>query len=439
MGRFRIYASKNNTILEDSETNTGLNEVSELWYGDSGISRLLMKYDIDSYMNRYFDGDVPSLLSADTSLVLYSPIPIYSADSFQATSFDVECYLMEQSWDEGIGHDFIGFDTDDGYSNWYSASSLVAWDNTGATDQNILLVNQHFDNGDEPFSATISSNVSALWAQFTGQNYGVIYKYTDETEADSSESKKIKEFFTRHTHTYYKPYMQIDWDNRIEYDENNFIVGQNNRLFTIFSNSGRLTDPYSVINLKLDYTDVFNQITSHTLTGIVKQQTGVYYVDYDFSDCDFDSDISLTWRVQYYDNYAYRDVVKTGRTAALGEIWETDESVIDINKYVFSIPNLKDKYYVGEVDYLEVLIRKSWEFDSYSNAKNLEYSIHLVDGNDEFIMEDWCGVSYYNDQNFIKLDTYWYIPKQKYRIKFRLLNDSSQRISLYEKDFWVVK
>lgn len=438
MGRFRVYANKNNTIIENSDVNTGLNEVSELWYGDSGISRLLMKYDIDSYMNRYFDGNVPSLLSADTLSVLYSPIPIYSSETFQATSFDIQCYLMEEDWDEGVGYDFIGLNTEDGYSNWYSATTISAWTTNGATDQNILLSSQHFDSGDEPYSASISSNVSALWAQFTGDNFGVIFKYHDDYEALSSETKKIKEFYTRHTHTYYIPYLQVDWDDRVQYDANNFVVGQSNRLYILFSNSGRLTDPYSVINLKLDYIDVFSQLTSHTLTGIVKQQTGIYYVDYDFSDCGFGTDIDLTWRVKYYDNYAYTDVVKTGRTANITDIWNSDTSLIDIKKYAFSIPNLKEKYYVGEVDYLEILVREFWEFETYISAKNLEYSIYLVDGNMEFIMEDWTGVSYYNDQNFIKLDTIWYIPNHKYRIKFRLLNDSSQRIAIYNKDFKVL-
>ena len=55
MGKYRIYPSKSNSIIEGKRINTGENEVMELWYGSSGIARHLVKvdFDVDVYKQRH--------------------------------------------------------------------------------------------------------------------------------------------------------------------------------------------------------------------------------------------------------------------------------------------------------------------------------------------------------------------------------------------------
>ena len=51
MGIYRTYFDKNNTIIKDSDVNTGRNQVSELYFGEN-ISRLLFYCSFDELKNK---------------------------------------------------------------------------------------------------------------------------------------------------------------------------------------------------------------------------------------------------------------------------------------------------------------------------------------------------------------------------------------------------
>ena len=51
MGIYRTYFDKNNTIIKDSEVNTGRNQVSELYFGET-ISRFLFYCSFDELKSK---------------------------------------------------------------------------------------------------------------------------------------------------------------------------------------------------------------------------------------------------------------------------------------------------------------------------------------------------------------------------------------------------
>ena len=144
MGTYRIYPSKSNTIIENSPTtNTGSNEIGELWYGLDGLTRHLFHFDVTEYMNYYALGFVPHITGTTAELKLYliSPTTLAS-DEEMAKSFDLEIYEADRSWDEGNGYYFAGSDIEAGYSNWNSATTIQEWTSAGG-DYSTLILSGH--------------------------------------------------------------------------------------------------------------------------------------------------------------------------------------------------------------------------------------------------------------------------------------------------------
>ena len=61
----RTYIDKNNTIIKDSETNTGRNPIAELFYGGAeayaDYTRHLLYFDVADLQARYANGELGDL------------------------------------------------------------------------------------------------------------------------------------------------------------------------------------------------------------------------------------------------------------------------------------------------------------------------------------------------------------------------------------------
>lgn len=216
MGTYRIYPSKSNSILEDSPTiNTGLNEVSELWYGLDGISRHLIKFSFSGYNEQYGLGNVPHISGTTATFKLFPCYPTYELDNDSdvevADSFDLEIVVMDRDWDEGVGHDFIGLNKTVGFSCWNSASTLVEWTTPGG-DYSDQVFSGHVNYANEVISLD-SAPGDVFWDTVTGTNNGYMVKFTDDFEALTTSLKSVAKFYTEKTNTYSLPYIELEWTN----------------------------------------------------------------------------------------------------------------------------------------------------------------------------------------------------------------------------------
>jgi len=209
MGTYRLYPSKSNTLIQNTPTiNTGLNEVMELWYGEDGVTRHLIRFEFSGYNQQYQLGYVPHITGTTATLKLYPCYPIrLETDEVFANSFDLEVGVVQQDWDEGEGYNFIGGTA--GFSNWTSAATLTEWASAGG-DYLYQVFSGHYNAANEVLSLDVTDEIE-LWSNFTGNNFGLIVKYTDDYEALTGENKTIAKFFTEKTHTYFKPYIELIW------------------------------------------------------------------------------------------------------------------------------------------------------------------------------------------------------------------------------------
>jgi len=436
MARYRIYPTKNTTILEDYPTiNTGENEVTELWYGLNGVTRYLVKFNTSEYVNKYNLGLVPHITATTASFVMQNCYPIFEdteyATSVRASSCDLIVKTVQQAWDEGNGHDFVGVSKESGYCNWTSAATTTAWAAAGG-DYVYTVFSGHIDKGYENLSGSVTNEIE-LWNVFTGTDHGLAVMYSASSEALTTAARSVLKFYTRHTNTYYKPYIQFDWDNQVTDHREEIYTGVSKRLYLYTKKYNTFTNIYSANSVIVTYPQNGGS-SGWTATSINNPMKGIYYVEYTTPGAASAGTIFTdTWNITYESGVTPADVAQTGSIVSITAAWDTSNSdLIDPAEYDLRMPDLKDEYTKGSNIYSE--IQNITKYTSTNNVlKTMDYRIDLVDGNTYLEMVPWEGVSYTTDTNFIMIDTDWFISGQTYELKFRydidgtLLYDTEKR------------
>lgn len=426
--RYRLYPSKDTTIIEEKTFNTGLNQVGELWYGDEGITRHLMYFDIDKWVSRVENTLSPEdITDISCTLKIFNCYEIYETEK-QARSVDVEICNMTTTWDEGAGFSFKNSLGSVGYANWYSATSIIPWTTVGGDFNSTRIFSGHIDQGNENISGNVDTIIQDWYTG--GSNNGLMLKFTDDYETLTSNTQTILKFHTKNTNTYMLPYIQFDWDGQIEDDRNNIIPGYSRRLYLYTRNNGTYTNVHDISEVIISFDNDETPITANT---IINQYPGIYYIDFD---CPTGvTSFYDTWNVTYEEETDEVEISQSG--VCINTSWETNSTALENQTYCISIPNIKPFYDTSSQRFLEVRALKKYTSD-IEVLKGLQYRIDLVDGKNTFEMVDWESVSYTNNQNVIFLDTTWFLLNNNYRISFRpepmseiLLEDDISR------NFWV--
>ena len=146
----RTYIEKNNTIIKNSEVNTGRNPIAELYYGGqestTDYTRHLLYFDVEGLQEKYNNGEFGDLskLTHTLRMCKFTLIEIYTlkkVDEKQRTSsFDLLLFRVNQDWDEGTGYDYqrlVKLESDNNItyvetaSNWFNATTLTPWSQEG--------------------------------------------------------------------------------------------------------------------------------------------------------------------------------------------------------------------------------------------------------------------------------------------------------------------
>ena len=148
----RTYIDKNNTIIKNSDVNTGRNPIVELYYGgktgETDFTRHLLYFDIEDLQNRYNNGELGDLSKVTHTLRMCNSSYFDSNlqaqkvldDKQRTSSFELMLFRINQDWDEGTGYDYQRYmkledDNDITFvqsaSNWFLADTLNPWSSDG--------------------------------------------------------------------------------------------------------------------------------------------------------------------------------------------------------------------------------------------------------------------------------------------------------------------
>ena len=272
--------NKCNTIIKDSEINTGLNPVAELNIG-SNITRILLNFNTEDLKNKIKNGEINTKnLTHKLKMTNCGNInlPLVEDDFFngcnnkkRVISFDIIAFKLPMEWDEGRGYDYHGdnvkenhkFISKDG-SNWFQAKNNVKWNIEGIYSDDLIIGSQHFDYGIENLNIDITDYINKVLNE-EENFYGIGLKISIENNKDD----RFISFFTNHTNTFFHPYLETTDNNIILDNRYNFHLNVKNKLYLFVSDNGEY------INL-----DKLPTCTIDDIEYDVKQGgKGVYYIE----------------------------------------------------------------------------------------------------------------------------------------------------------------
>ena len=435
----RTYFDKNNTIQYNDLTNTGLNPVSELFYGgdtnDTKYSRFLFYFDEDRIKEFYTGGTMPDLAKMTHTLNLTNTSAFdlellnqqTSDGKDRATSFDLILFNVTQDWDEGSGYDYLtgkfiggrGNTVSVQASNWSEAQNNTTWSGGNGTYSGsasaITIETIHFDKGNEHIELDITDTVNS-YLSGGSTNYGLGLAFTRIFEESPSDDYQYVGFFTRHTQTFFEPYIETKYVDPILDDRNKFYLDKANKLYLYVNLGGEATDLDSNPTVIISDNDG-TQVSAITATTHVTK--GVYCVDVQLNTASGHSA-----ELMYTDTWSGLIIDGVTRTAVENDFLLRDSGCYyDIGtnealpkKFGFSVSGIKrdERIVRGDVRRINISARIPYTVDQQQIIDNLQYRLYVKEGKGEVTVTDYQDVHRTATSNYFMLDTESLIPQTYY-------------------------
>lgn len=432
----RTFFDKNNTLIKNSYLNTGRNPVTELFYGGKGksnqFSRFLFHFDTTRLINLYNDKTFADLSKLKHTLKLtntasfnYDLLNGTMGNKDRACSFDLIVFPINQPWDEGVGYDFqeCGLIAGEcaisyGPSNWIYPRTGENWSGGMGVYSGLptVIATQHFDFGNENIEVDITDYINGILTGNT--SYGLGIAYARQYELTETSSLQYVGFFTRHTQTFYEPYIETVYSNHIKDDRNNFFLDKPNKLYLYVNLAGNPTnlDNLPSVSVYDENGDLFEYFAPTAVAHVTK---GVYSIDITVPTTSSSQqghlyndvwsnivingvsrpDISLEF--QLMDSYGYYNV---GATDSLPKS-------VAVN--VSGIKNL-ERIKRGDIRKVIVSTRIPYTVEQTQNITDLKYRLYVKEGRNEVTVVDFQPIEMASNYNYFLVDTESMIPNTYY-------------------------
>lgn len=451
----RTYISKFNTIIKDSNLNTGINPVAELVYG-ANTTRMLVYFDHNHIKNLVEDKVFP-----DTSKLKHT-LKITNAGSLDFTqmhcgetssiadnvkirtsSFDLIFFLLPMEWDGGKGFDYAHSFFNQGYyarncgavnvdskkllssdgSNWFQARNGFKWSEEGvysnetlsneydkwSSDEGskIIIGRQHFDIGNEDIEFDIT-DVMNLYINGYLENYGIGIAFSPRLERTKDEVDNYVGFMTHKTPSFFEPYVETTYNDYIDDDRTNFALNKDNKLYLYCNVGGSLTNLDEMPTCSVDGTEYE-----------VKQETkGVYYIDIKLSSKQYKPNTMLydTWGNIKLCGEQLEDVELDFVTKSQNIFFGIGDKIEENQHFTPTVYGIQsdEKIKRGDVRKLTFLNKINYDRNKASLVSDMEWRLYIKDGTREVEVFKFEKVNKAYDENFVMVDTNVLIPQRYY-------------------------
>jgi len=472
MSILRSYINKNNTIISNSFVNTGRNPVIELNFGASdlivpnfGFTRFIFDLDLSLLEENISSG----VISTGCTSAMTHTLQMTNTSSFdnellnsfmsnerrRATSFDLILWRIPkfsgntgipQLWDEGVGYDYSDFNIAQNSanggispltyvdsraystrpSNWYQTTTLSGWSQNGIyNNKNEGVVNysgltivarQHFELGNEDLNMDMTNEINGILnGSITGvTGWGISYLPQIENITGLTESYSVA-FFSRHTQTFYQPYLLTNYNDLITDDRNLFLKNQENKLFLYVYQNGDFANLDSDPFVRIEDRNGVAITGMASLTTCLKTK-GVYEVTVPngFSNSPtpclfYDVWSGLTINGQSVPNVTnqftlqpYTSGIQIGSVSKDPEIYGFDFYGILQNEKILNTDIRK----VG------VTIKKAYTGQQLLLDVSGFYRVYVTEGTTEVLVQDWTPLNRTPNEYYFIFDMRDKIPNQ---------------------------
>ena len=467
------YFSKNNTLISNSLTNTGRNPVTELFYGSlatsqypNGYSRFIFDLDLTLLQEKVADGTISStctdsmthtLRMVNTSTFNLEQLNTTTSQGrLRATSFDLILFRIpgNQMWDEGVGYDFADLiyeysNSDRNFStrpsNWIQTTTLSGWtsqgiynnNNSGSTPYSSLTIvdTQHFQFGNENISFDMTSEINQILSgTLTGvTGWGIAYLPQIENLTGLTDNYEVQ-FFTRHTQTFYEPFLETNYDDIIDDDRNSFSLGKVNKLYLYLYEDGNPINLDSLPSVSISDANGTPILGLSTPFLDVCQRTkGVYEVvippllGYQ-TPCSFYD----VWSDLVLNGFSLPDVTNSFVVYPLKKSIQIGTTTQDPKIYGFDFYGIKqdEKIYNTDIRKVGVVIKQAYSTQKLLPNVDAYYRVYVREGQTQVEVQDWTKINKTPNEYYFMFDTRDKIPNEYY---IDLKVTSSGEINTYKK------
>jgi hypothetical protein len=429
----RTFFDKNNTILRNSNINTGLNPITELFYGgpngENQYSRYIFHFDETRLVNMYNDSTIADLSKVTHTLKLTNTASFDTGllngtmgSKDRASSFDLIVFEINQPWDEGVGYDYeiCGLLQGDcavslTASNWINAQTGIYWTNgSGIYSGSPINVigTQHFDAGNENLEIDITNYVNGLMTGNTNNGLGIAY--IRPLELTNTQKLQYVGFFTRHTQTFYEPYVETTYENYIKDDRNNFFLDKPNKLYLYVNLAGNPTNLDNLPDVEI-YDQDDNFVAQYTPYQVTK---GVYAVDVQILSANAESGIlySDIWSNVNINNVSRPNIRLDFELKDSFEYYNIGNSDSLPKKVAVSISGLHNQEKISRGDIRKVIVstRIPYTVEQTQYITGLKYRLYVKEGKNEVTVIDFETIEMATNYNYFLLDTQSLIPNTYY-------------------------
>lgn len=453
------YFSKNNTIVSNSYVNTGRNPVMELFYGDGGISqplgysRFIFHLNLDLLIEKYIDGvistDCPNssvthkLKMTNTSYFNKDLLNTTTPDGrYRATSFDLILFRIPyfnedvnepQEWDEGVGYDYYDIKdpipSDKNYSNrpsnWFQRTTLNHWGEDGIyNNMNMgaypfsgltILDVQHFEFGDENIEFDMTTEINDILSGSLQNVAGWGIAYLPQLELlTGTDGTYSVGFFTRHTQTFYEPYLETTYNDLIEDDRNYFSMGKANKLYLYVYEDG------DFINLDQNPLVTIKDPSGNPITGLVnlpscRRTKGVYEITLPaFMGYKTPCIFTDTWSNIKLNGFSLPDVINDFTLYPIKKSIQIGTATFDPSQFGFEYYGIlqNEKILSSDIRKVGVIIKEAYTTNKMLPNVDAKYRVYVREGQTEVIVQDWTKINRTPNEYYFMFDTRDKIPNE---------------------------
>jgi len=379
----------------------------------------------------------------------------------RATSFDLLLFRIPkvsgstgdiQSWDEGVGYDYYDFTelpTDKAYSsrptNWYEPQTISKWSvpgvydnlnsnlNSGLNFSGLTIIDiQHFEFGNEDIKFDMTQEINdILTGSTTGvTGWGVAYYPQVENITGLTENYSVG-FFTRHTQTFYEPYLETTHDDLIQDDRNIFYEKKSNRLYLY---SYQFGNPQNFDELPtVDITDMSGAVKYSNLTTC-QVTNGVYEVIVSgVTETNIPCMYYDTWKNLKINGVDISNVTNEFVVNDLSDLYQIGSTTNDPSIYGFDFYGIKqDEKILGpDTRKVNVIIKKAYTTNEILNKVDAYYRVYVREGKTEVQVQDWTKLNRTPDSHYFIFNTDDKIPNE-YFIDIKVITD--REINTYKRE-----
>ena len=292
---------------------------------------------------------------------------------------------------------------------------------------------QHFEFGNENIAFDMTAEINGVLNGSIPNvsGWGIAYKPQVENLTGLTDNYEVQ-FFTRHTQTFYEPYLETSYNDLIEDDRNQFTLGKVNKLYLyLFDNGNPINLDYPP---KVDILDMMGDVIPG-LSGLTTCQRtrGVYEVvipplmGYQ-TPCTF----SDKWYNLSYNNFPLPQVLNDFTLQPFKNAIQI--GVVSANPllYGFDFYGLKQNEEIVNTDTRKVgvIIKQAYTTNKLLPKVDGFYRIYVREGNTEVQVQDWSKLNRSPNEYYFMFDTRDKIPNEYY-IDLKVI--SSGEVNTYKR------